>query len=149
MKKAIPIFIAIVILVGAGAFYGGMKYGQGKGLTPQNFQNMSTEQRQQLFASGQGATRIGNRDGQGTDGFSGGEIIAKDDKSITVKMQDNSSKIVFYSDSTKIQKFTDGTAEDLTIGQQVTTTGTANSDGSLTAQSIQIRPDIQIPNPGN
>ncbi len=149
MKKNILVTVAIVLVVGAGAFWGGMKYGQSKSPTPQSFQNMTQEQRQQLFASGQGAARIGTRNGQEASGFSGGEIIAKDDKSITIKMQDNSSKIVFYSDSTKIQKSTDGTAGDLVIGQQVTTNGTANSDGSVTAQTIQIRPNVPSPSPNN
>jgi hypothetical protein len=80
MKKTIITVIVVALLVGAGAFYGGMKYGQGKGLTPQNFQNMTQEQRQQLFANAGGGTRTGTRNGQGAGGFSGGEIIAKDDK---------------------------------------------------------------------
>ncbi|OGZ33471.1 MAG: hypothetical protein A2Y98_03020 [Candidatus Portnoybacteria bacterium RBG_19FT_COMBO_36_7] len=143
MKKTIPIFIAIVILVGAGAFYGGMKYGQNKSSTPQNFQNMTEEERQQLFASGQRAVRMVNRDGQASDRFSNGEIIAKDGQTITVKSQDNSSKIVFYSESTNIQKSTNGTTEDLQIGQQITVSGTDNSDGSIAAQNIQLITNTQ------
>ncbi len=83
MKKTIIIVIAVAIVVGAGAFWGGMKYGQGKSLTPQSFQNLTQQQRQQLFANAGGA-RTGSRNGTGG-GFSGGQIIAKDDKSITVK----------------------------------------------------------------
>ena len=64
-------------------------------------------------------------------------------------MQDGSSKIVFYSESTKIQKTADGTGANLAIDQEVTASGAANSDGSLTAQTIQVRPDVQIPNPNN
>ena len=143
MKKTIPIFIAIVILVGAGAFYDGMKYGQNKSSTPQNFQYMTEEERQQLFASGQRAVRMVNRDGQASDRFSNGEIIAKDGQTITVKSQDNSSKIVFYSESTNIQKSTNGTTEDLQIGQQITVSGTDNSDGSIAAQNIQLITNTQ------
>ena len=148
MKKAIPIFIAIVIIVGAGAFWGGMKYFQSKSPTPQSFQNMTQEQRQQLFASGQGAARLGNG-ARSEGGFSSGQIIAKDDKSITIKMPDGSSKIVFYSESTKIQKTADGTIADIQIGQEVSSNGTANSDGSVTAQTIQIRPAASAPNQNN
>ena len=90
-----------------------------------------------------------NREGQESGGFSAGQIIAKDEKSVTIKMQDGSSKIVFYSESTKIQKTADGTGADLAIDQEVTASGAANSDGSLTAQTIQVRPDVQIPNPNN
>jgi ABC-type Na+ efflux pump permease subunit len=148
MKKNILVTVVIVVIVGAGAFYGGMKYAQSKSLTPQSFQNLTAQQRQQLFANA-GGTRSGTRTGQGTSGFSAGQIIAKDDKSITIKMQDGSSKIVFYSDTTQVQKSTNGTSSDLQIGQEVTANGTANSDGSVTAQSIQIRPNVQSPNPNN
>jgi len=147
--KNLYIIIIIAVIVAAGAFYGGMKYGQGKSLTPQSFQNMTQQQRQQLFANAGGGAPSGTRTGQGTSGFSAGQIIAKDDKSITIKMQDGSSKIVFYSNTTQVQKSTNGTSADLQIGQEVTANGTSNSDGSVTAQTIQIRPNVPSPNPNN
>ncbi len=36
-----------------------------------------------------------------------------------------------------------GTANDLTQGLNVTIIGTTNQDGSITTESIQIRPDFQ------
>ncbi|OIO07392.1 hypothetical protein CO115_00755 [Candidatus Falkowbacteria bacterium CG_4_9_14_3_um_filter_36_9] len=57
-------------------------------------------------------------------------------------MRDGGSKIVFLSDSTSIGKTTDGTVADLEAGKQVTINGKDNSDGSVTAQSIQIRPNL-------
>ncbi len=134
MKKILPIIITAII-VGGIAFYGGMKYGQstgsGAGATPTNFQR-----------SGQvGGSSTVRRGGMGQNGgFVGGEIIAKDKTSITVKLQEGSSKIVFLSSSTPVMKSTQGSSSDLTIGEQVTVTGKANSDGSITAQSVQIRP---------
>jgi hypothetical protein len=37
---------------------------------------------------------------------------------------------------------TTGAISDLTIGTQVSVTGTANGDGSITAKSVQIKPNI-------
>ena len=132
-KKIIPIIIALIV-VGGGAFYGGMQFAQSK--MPQGF-----AQRQQLGASAIGSLneRTGNRAGVG---FVAGEIIAKDDKSITVKLQDGGSKIVFLSGSTEIVKSVSGTSNDLEVGKTVMINGTTNQDGSITAKSIQERPSI-------
>ena len=152
MNKLIAIVIAVAVVVGGGAFFGGMKYAESKSLRGrvsqadfQNLQNLSPEERQQrlqeLGANAGAGFRGGAGGGQrGGGGLTAGEIIAKDDKSITVKLSDGGSKIVFLSDSTTISKMTDGTKSDLEIGKQVTVNGSANSDGSVTAQNIQLRP---------
>lgn len=145
MKKTILAVIITAVIVGAGAFYGGMKYDKSKNsasnLSAAAFANLSPQERQarlqQMGANGQGIEQRSNRT---NGGFVSGQIIAKDDKSITIKMQDGSSKIVFFSDSTSVMKSDSGNAADLANGQQVTITGTANQDGSVTAQNIQIRP---------
>ena len=72
--------------------------------------------------------------------FLAGEVIAKDATSITVKMRDGSSKIVFYSETTEFSKFVSGVSTDLGVGKMVMIGGKTNSDGSITAQTIQIRP---------
>ena len=134
-KKIIPIIIALII-IGGGTFYGGMKYGQSKNplsnFSRQNSQNLSQEQRQQLF---QGRTMRET----GTN-FLTGEVIAKDEQSLTIKMPDGGSKIIFFSDSTEISKFVNGASNDLEVGKTISVNGTTNQDGSLTAESIQLRP---------
>ena len=84
-----------------------------------------------------------------------GKIIAKDASSITVEMHaipkegtqgtstttGTGSRIVFYTDKTTIAKTLDGTLTDLEIGKDVNIVGTPNPDGSVIAQSIQIRPN--------
>ncbi|MCX6786004.1 MAG: hypothetical protein NTZ18_04100 [Candidatus Komeilibacteria bacterium] len=135
MKKILPVIIALIVVAG-GAFYGGMQYDKSKTAA-------SLSARQQQFAGGIGRTRTGTGAtgaGQNDGGFTSGEIIAKDDKSITVKLGTGGSKIIFYSPTTEVAKTVTGNSADLAIGQTVTANGSANSDGSLTAQTIQIRP---------
>jgi hypothetical protein len=136
MKKLIPILVVILLAVGGGAFYGGMKYGQNKSpvsnLSRQNFQNLSPEQRQQLLQG-----RTGGRTGAN---FLNGEVISKDEKSLTLKIQDGGSKIIFFSDSTQISKTTEGSINDIEIGKQIMVSGDQNSDGSYTAKTIQLSP---------
>lgn len=143
MKKILPIII-IVVIVAAGAFFGGMKYGQSKSsvnLGRDNFQNMTPEERQQRVQQ-MGTAGVGFRGDREGSGFASGEIISKDDKSVVVKLQDGGSKIIFFSDTTEVGKFVDGTSNDLEIGKTVVVNGKTNSDGSITAQSIQMRPEV-------
>lgn len=137
MNKTISIIVGLVI-VAVGSFYAGMQYQGGK-------TTVSSSQQQNINTRGVGGDRnFGARGGAGQGGPSSGEIIAKDETSVTVKLRDGGSKIIFYSPSTSIMKSDAGTAKDLVIGQQVVANGTPNADGSITAQSIQIRP-IQAP----
>lgn len=148
IKKVLPIIIALIV-VGGGAFYGGMKYAESKSSTGnpassfRNLQNLSSEERQKQIDQ-MGGGRIGTNRQLGG-GVVNGEIISKDDQSITVKLSDGGSKIVFYSDSAEISKFAAGSSSDLEIGKTVMISGKANDDGSVTAQSIQIRPENVMP----
>ncbi len=126
MKKIIPIVIAVVLI--GGSFYGGMLYGEGKNAMPwpQDFQGNVTGNFQRGTAKESGATMLN------------GEVIAKDEQSLTLKMADGSSKIIFFSASTPISKMAEGTVSDVAIGKQIAVTGTQNSDGSYTAKTIQL-----------
>jgi hypothetical protein len=129
MKKIILILLILILVVGVGAFYGGMKYGQSKSPSLKNLQNLSPEQRQQLL---QGRTgRVGA-------GFLSGEVISKDEKSLTLKTPDGNTKIIFFSGSTEISKSTEGSIDDIEIGKQIMVSGDQNSDGSYTAKTIQL-----------
>ena len=145
MKKILPIIIILVVVVGGGAFFGGMKYAQSKQLKNGNFGNLSATERQQRFQQmgGNDAAPTGNK--QGGANSTSGEIISQDDKSITVKLNDGGSKIIFYSDATQVMKFAEGAVTDLKIGENVMVNGSSNSDGSITAKSIQLRPAAPQP----
>lgn len=140
MKKKILIFLAVFIFVGAGFFYGGMKYGQNKnvltGTFPQNFQNFSEEQRQQ-FSQGGSGERMVRQNGLGG-GIISGEVIEKDEQSLIIKTRENNSIIIFFSDSSRISKTIEETIEDINVGEEVAVAGEQNSDGSYTAKTIQV-----------
>lgn len=150
MKNIIISVVIALIIVGSGAFYGGMKYGVSMASRAsgqragQNFANLSPEERQQRMQQFGGASGgMGMRGTRGGGGFAAGEIIAKDDKSITIKLSDGGSKIIFLSSGTHVAKSTDGSQDDLAVGKQVVINGSANQDGSVTAQTVQLRPDMQ------
>jgi len=147
MKKNIIVGIAIivVVVVGAGSFYGGMRYGQSKSSAGGGLDNLSAEQRQVRFQQMGGANAGGQRGTRTGNGSAAGEIISKDANSVTVKLNDGGSKIVFFSTSTQVMKFSTGSLNDLVVGENITISGTANQDGSVTAQSIQLRPATTKP----
>ncbi|HEY5383218.1 MAG TPA: hypothetical protein VIJ88_01545 [Candidatus Paceibacterota bacterium] len=134
MKKnqVIGVIIALLI-VGGGAFYGGMSYAGSQ--TPARVSGAAG------FAGRTGAGGFAGRAGAAGGGFTAGQIVSTGSGSISIQQQNGSStEIVLLSPTTQILKSTAGTASDLSQGTTVTVTGTSNSDGSLTATSIQIRP---------
>lgn len=127
MKKSLVLTIIVVLLVGTGAFFAGMKYQQNKrGSQFRQFSGNGIQQGQRA-----GGNRIGLQPVNG-------EILSADNKSITVKLQDGSSKIVIYSDSTKVNKNSEGSKEDLKVGEQVMVISSQGTDGTVTAQSISV-----------
>ena len=133
----------LIILIAVFLVGGGIGFFAGKGMTNKNLQNP-----QPGFAGrgGPGGMMGGGR-GQGGgmvrgSGFASGEVSSVDANSIVVKMRDGSSKIVLYAPSTEIGKFTTGMLSDIVVGKQIMVNGTANSDGSVTATNIQIRPNM-------
>lgn len=72
-------------------------------------------------------------------GFTIGQILSIDSSSITLQLANGNSEVVFYSTSTPVTEPTTVSPNALTIGTNVMVAGTSNSDGSLTAQTIQVR----------
>lgn len=125
MNNKIIIFSIVALLIGGGVgFFGGMQY-QKNQLPTGNFRT----------GGNAGARRFGN----GANGsVIRGQVISKDNNSITIKLQDGSTKIVIVGSSAMIAKSTLGTADDIANGNNVTVFGTANSDGTVTAQNVQV-----------
>lgn len=133
-KTIIYTIVGIIVLV--AVFYGGMVYGknQTSNSTASKF-GTNMQNRASQFGNGGGRANGGN--------FITGEIISKDNTSITLKLVGGGSKIIFLDPKTEITKTASGSNNDLIIGTQISTTGTTNPDGSITTKSVQIRPQVK------
>ena len=134
MKVIVPI---VLVLLGLGAgFFGGYQY--------RNYRlNQTRGNFGALGANGQRFT--GTRTGQGAvagarGGAVTGSILSMDANSITVKLADGSTKIVLFSGSTTYSNTATAAQTDLKVGGEISVFGAANTDGSVTATSIQINP---------
>ena len=147
MKNAKVIVPIILVLIGLGVgFFGGYQY--------RNYRLAQT--RGNFGAAGANGQRfVGNRTGQnGTGIMRGGavtgSILSMDTNSLTVKLADGSTKIVLFSGTTTYENTIAAQASDLKVGGEVAVFGTSNSDGSVTATSIQINPQLgrlNVPSP--
>jgi len=134
MNKKNIVSGVVVVVVAIVAFYTGTVYGK-SGIPARDAREMQT------FGQNFNGNGAGLRNMGGMGGFTAGQIIAKDDKSITVSLMNGGSKIIFLDTSTKVSKQAEGTVADLKVGTQVSVTGTPNSDGSINATTVQIRPN--------
>lgn len=73
-----------------------------------------------------------------------GEIISSDPTSVTVKIADGSTKIVILTDKTTINKAEAATKDNLKTGQTVAVFGSENADGTVTAQTVQLNPQLRM-----
>jgi hypothetical protein len=135
--------LVLLVVVGVGAFFGGTKYQQSK-ITSQFTQRTGAngEIGQGMGRNNTADTTVKNR-GQVT-GFrqTVGEIISADDKSVTVKLTDGSSKIILLSDSTVVNQTATASKTDLKVGTKVAVMGDTNTDGSITSKTIDINPVV-------
>ena len=138
---ALSLFVSVLIAGGLG-FYGGVTYKKQQPL-------MGNERGSGFTGTGApgprggrgnnangGAGRLSTNGG----GFHAGEIVSKDAAGLTLKLMDGGSKIVIFTSSTHIGKMSDGTIDDLKTGTNVMVNGIVNTDGSVTATNIQLRP---------
>jgi pectate lyase len=135
--KHIVIIVVVALAVGGAAFYGGMQFA--------NAGSKSAQAR--TFGNMQGRTGMPGGAGRNGGGMTAGQVLSKDATSLTVKLNNGGSKIVFYSASTTVSKMASGTMDDVTQGSDVTVIGSTNQDGSVTASAVQLRPNVGTPPP--
>ncbi len=128
MNKNTGIVLGFVLAV-AISFWGGMTYAT-------RVSGAGTRGNGVSGAMGGGGMR-GMRNGGG---FATGDVLSKDEKSMTISLRDGGSKIILVSPSTSVVKAVPGLFSDVSVGAQVVIGGTANQDGSISAASVQIRP---------
>ena len=124
--------ILLVVALISGFFAG--SYYKGTQTTPST--NIAS------FARGTtGSSTRSRAGGFGAGGGTTGDIISKDNQSITIALPSGGSQIIFVNPNTSISKSVSGNLLDLSTGTAVVVNGTTNSDGSsMTANSINIRP---------
>ena len=66
-----------------------------------------------------------------------GSISAKDDKTVTIKKDDNTIQVISVTASTKFGPDGKGTTADFKVGDNVSLSTTKNADGSLSAKSVK------------
>lgn len=125
-NNSVIITIIVAVIVAAVAFFGGMQYQKSQKST--TTAGAAGQFRQRTGANGQRPTR--------------GQVVSINGQDMTVKLPDNSSKIVLLSDKTVFSKSATASASDIKSGDQVVVLGTDNSDGSVTAQDVQLNPNF-------
>ncbi len=151
-KRNIAIGVIVSLVLVGLSFYGGMRYQNAKDgklqIVPSDKYSGSdigggANVRQRMSGSQSGQRTSGMRPGGNGEDFVGGEIISKDENGMTLKAKDGSSKIIFFTSSTTIDKSVNVQSAELEIGQQISANGKISPDGSMTAQNIIIRPNLK------
>ena len=136
MNKKMIILGAITLVIGMGIGYAGAYA----------FHLTSAQNARGTFSAASGNAFNGMRAGlSGQEGAAGngmlsGTVAKEDSGSITLNTRDGSSHVVLVTPATTVQKSVNGTLSDVAVGATIIVTGTDNSDGSVSASSIQLRP---------
>lgn len=130
--KNIIICVTVLIAVTGTSFYAGVIFSKN---------NKTSRFNAQGFGNGNISENTSfNKQANTNSNF--GEIIAKDEKSITIKLSSGGSKIILFSESTQINKLSRISVQDLELGENIMVQGTVNSDGSVSAKTIQTSPQL-------
>ena len=141
MKNSNVVVIGIIaIIIAALSFFGGMKYQQTKLPSFSRGPLQGGMEQNNKTANGVGTRGAKTGTAGAGNNLRMGTISAMDDTSITLKLQDGGSKIIILTATTLYKQTTEAMKTDVRIGDTVFVTGATNSDGSITAENVQINP---------
>ncbi len=155
-EKTLPIGAAVGIAVVALVIGAGGGYAIGKNSTATPTLGGDNADRQAMFdrmrEGGGAGFRPGMREqvdgetvpgGRFADGMSmvSGEITSVDDNTITIGMEDETSKTVVLTSKTVISEMSQLTPEDLVVGENIFVTAESDESGALVATMLQVRPE--------
>jgi hypothetical protein len=124
--------LVLVLCVGVAvlSFFGGAQFGVFK-----YKKKHPINKEVNLIQEGGGVRMVARRNGT----IVSGEVISQDDKSVTITTTSGTSKTIFFSPATRIEKTVEGKTSELVTGKELTVVGVNTSDGAFTATSIQIK----------
>lgn len=129
IRVRLPLAIGVLAVVAMLGIFGGAQ--------------LKSNNASATVATGQGTNSGRQRNGaNGANGGRGGATVGTvqsvNGNTISVTDQQGQSKTITLNAATTITKSATGSAADITTGQTIIVRGTANSDGSTTAQSVNI-----------
>ncbi len=129
----------VVVGVAAVSFFGGIQYQKSQASEMPNFgAGMRNAQGRNNSEFGRPNNNQGNMGGR--NGMIVGEVSSKDANSLTIKMSDGSSRIVILSDNTTYRMASEASSDKVEVGTKVAVMGNQGTDGSTTAENIEINP---------
>ncbi len=136
MKQNLILYFLIIALIAGGlGFYGGTLYAGSNRSGANGFTNRNGQAGRGGFFTNNGTSVVR------------GQVAKVDSNSLTVTLRDGSSKVVLLSGAT-VDKTVAGAVSDITSGVQVMVIGKTNSDGSVSAQTVQLNPQFGGPGGG-
>jgi len=135
MNKTIVGTAVIALVIGVGVGYMGANA----------FHTTTPQTARGNFTGTNGGTYGSMMRGAGGGGLLSGTVAAKDSGSITVNTRDGSSHVVLITPATTVSKSVTGALSDVSTGSTIIVSGTTNSDGSVSASLIQLRPATASP----
>jgi hypothetical protein len=136
MNRTALITLGVVVLVVAcvGSFFSGMMYNKSR------TEATNVPVAAAAAGPGQGTTPPGGQGGAGTGrgGMLAGQVESVADGVMTITDSNGKKTPVKVTDTTLIQKQASVPLSNLQTGESVLVSGSQNSDGSITARSVQV-----------